>query len=124
MRKPLIAGNWKMYKTTAEAQSLVEALLAGLQARDDREVLVCPPFTALEGVAGLLRSTPIALGAQNMFWADQGAYTGEISPLMLRDLGCGYVILGHSERRQHFGEQDALINRKVQAAIQHGLKPI
>jgi triosephosphate isomerase len=126
MRTPLIAGNWKMYKTVAEAVELVEALLAGVERgyADDRAVLVCPPFTALYPLAPLLAEGPIALGAQNMYHAEQGAYTGEVSPLMLRDIGCSYVLLGHSERRQVFGEDDALVNQKVQAAVAAGLTPV
>jgi triosephosphate isomerase (TIM) len=126
MRVPLIAGNWKMYKTVAEAVELVEALLQHAEQgyASDREVLVCPPFTALYPLAPLLADSNIALGAQNMHHADEGAFTGEVSPVMLKDISCRYVILGHSERRQVFGEDDALINRKVQAAMTHGLTPV
>jgi triosephosphate isomerase (TIM) len=124
MRTALIAGNWKMYKTVAEATALVEALLRGLPEMTGREALVCPPFTALHALAALLRGTPIGMGAQDVFYEAQGAYTGAISPLMLRDVGCAYAIVGHSERRQIFGEGDALINRKLRAALGHGLRPI
>lgn len=123
-RIPLIAGNWKMYKTVGEAVELVEALLAGLAQTSDREVLVCPPFTALYPLHPLLTETPIALGAQDLFYEPQGAYTGAVSPVMLRDVGCTYVIVGHSERRQYFGDDDALVNRKLRAALAHGLRPI
>ena len=123
MRRPLIAGNWKMYKTAAQAAALVEALKAGLDAAD-REVVVAPPFTALSAVAPLLRGTSIGLGAQNMHWENEGAFTGEVSPLMLRDAGCSHVILGHSERRQLFGETDEGVARKAAAAFTHGLTPI
>ena len=124
MRTPLMAGNWKMYKTIGEAVALVEALLRGLGDTADREVLVCPPFTALHAVAPMLLGTPIGLGAQDVFYEAQGAYTGAISPLMLRDVGCAYVIVGHSERRQLFGEDDGLVNRKLRAALSHGLRSI
>jgi triosephosphate isomerase len=124
MRTPLIAGNWKMHKTIAEGVELVEALLRGLGDVGDREVLVCPPYTALHALGPLLAGTPIQLGAQDVFHAAQGAYTGAISPLMLRDLGCSYTIVGHSERRQIFGEDDVLINRKLRAALTAGLRVI
>jgi triosephosphate isomerase (TIM) len=124
MRTPLIAGNWKMYKTVAEATELVEGLLAGVGSASDREVLVCPPFTALHAVRSLLAGSAIRLGAQDLQPEAQGAFTGAISPLMLRDAGCSYVIVGHSERRQIFGEQDALVNRKLHAALANGLTPI
>jgi triosephosphate isomerase len=115
-----------MYKTIPEATALAEALLRGLRdapARD-REVLICPPFTALHALGPLLRDSPIGLGGQDVFYEPQGAYTGAISPLMLRDVGCSYAIVGHSERRQIFGEDDALVNRKLRAALAHGLRPI
>ena len=126
MRTPLIAGNWKMFKTTAEAVALVEALLEGVEgdSSDDRQVLICPPFTALYPLAPLLAQRRIMLGGQNMYPADQGAFTGEVSPVMLKDLGCTHVILGHSERRQVFDEDDGLISRKVQAAMDHDLTPV
>ncbi|WP_456434300.1 triose-phosphate isomerase [Thermosulfuriphilus sp.] len=123
-RIPLIAGNWKMYKTIAEAQELAQGLVEACQGLEDCEILVCPPFTALKSVAEIISSSPIKLGAQNCYFEDQGAFTGEISPLMLKDVGCSYVILGHSERRHIFKETDELINRKVKAAIKHRLAPI
>lgn len=123
MRQLIIAGNWKMHKTVAEAVSFVQELKqAGLDAR--MEVVVCPPFTALAPVAEIVKGSPVALAAQNMHWENQGAYTGEISPLMLKELGCKYVVLGHSERRQYFGETDEGVNKKVKAALEHGLVPI
>ena len=124
MRTPLIAGNWKMYKTVGEATLLVRELLAGLGELTDREAIVCPPFTALAAIAPLLADTPLGLGAQNLYPETQGAFTGEISPPMLVDIGCRYVIVGHSERRQYFGESDAFVNRKLRAALAHGLQPI
>ncbi|NOK59674.1 MAG: triose-phosphate isomerase [Chloroflexi bacterium AL-W] len=124
MRTPLIAGNWKMHKTVAESVELVEALLSGLGNITDREVLVCPPYTALHALGSLLQDTPIDLGAQDVFYEDQGAYTGAISSVMLRDVGCTYTIVGHSERRQVFGEGDEIINRKLHAALGHGLRVI
>lgn len=123
-RKPIIAGNWKMHKTRQQAADLANALAASVGTYDAVEVVLCPPFTALETVAQAIRGTKISLGAQNCHWADQGAYTGEISPLMLVDVGCKYVIIGHSERRQYFVETDESINKKAQAAYRHGLIPI
>jgi triosephosphate isomerase len=124
MRIPLLAGNWKMNKTIGEAEALANELKEGLGTTPDREVLVCPPYTALAAVRPLLEGTPIALGAQNMYFEQSGAFTGDISPTMLRDAGCIYVILGHSERRQVFGEDDALVNRKLHAALANDLRPI
>lgn len=123
MRRPFVAGNWKMNKTVAEARHLVSELMPGLQAIGGVEKVVCPPFTALLPVKALLEGTDIGLGAQNMYWEPSGAFTGEVSPPMLAEL-CKYVILGHSERRQHFGETDAHVNRKIQAAFAYGLTPI
>ncbi len=123
MRIPLIAGNWKLYKTEQEAISLVYGLIAPLEAVKGVEKLICPPFTALSTVYKLLAGTEIKLGAQNMFWEPKGAYTGEISPLQLAEF-CQYVIIGHSERRAYFGETDAVVNKKVQSALKHRLTPI
>ncbi|HEY8392228.1 MAG TPA: triose-phosphate isomerase [Capillibacterium sp.] len=123
MRKPIIAGNWKMYKTHLEAEDLVTAL-KGKKLPAGVEVVLCPPFTALATVAKALAGTEIGLGAQDIFWEEEGAYTGEVSPGMLKALGCTYVIIGHSERRQYFGETDETVNKKVKAALRHGLKPI
>lgn len=124
MRVPLMAGNWKMYKSMSQAVELVQALKESLADVTNREVLVCPPFTALYPVAQALRGSDIELGGQNLYPQEEGAYTGEISPTMLLDVGCRYVILGHSERRQHFEESDEFINRKVRLALEHGLRPI
>ena len=123
MRTPFVAGNWKMFKTVAEARHLVSELVPGLQAVAGVEKVLCPPYMALLAVAALLEGTDIGLGAQNMHWELSGAFTGEISPPMVAEL-CRYVILGHSERRKYFGESDEGVNRKVQAALAHGLTPI
>ena len=122
MRRPLIAGNWKMYKTVPQAVALVDAILSGLKT--DTEVVVAPPFTALHAVAALLRGRALALAGQNMQEANEGAFTGEISPVMLRDVGCTHVILGHSERRHVYGESDERVNAKVQRALEAGLEVI
>ncbi|MDR0994036.1 MAG: triose-phosphate isomerase [Verrucomicrobiota bacterium] len=124
MRKKIVAGNWKMNMTTEEAATLVNALKENLANFREAEVVVCPPFTALSTVSRLVQGTHIDLGAQNMFWEKSGAYTGEISAAMLRDLYCHYVILGHSERRQYFGETDEIVNRKTKAALASSLHPI
>lgn len=124
MRKPIIAGNWKMNKTVAEAVVLVEALKPDLGQCVGVEVVVCPPFTALKAVGDVLSDTQIKLGCQNMSDQDNGAYTGEISHTMLRELFVTYVILGHSERRSYFGETDECVNRKVKKALASGLRPI
>jgi triosephosphate isomerase len=124
MRSYWIGGNWKMHKTIGEALDLARALKAGLPSTEAVEVVVAPPFTALQAVAEELRGSAVQLAAQNLHWADQGAYTGEISPIMIRDAGCRQVIVGHSERRQLFGETDPSIRRKIEACLTHGLGPV
>ena len=123
MRVPLVAGNWKLNKTATEAYKLVSELIPGLRNIQGVEKLLCPPFTALMAVSRLIKDTDIRLGAQNMYWEEKGAYTGEISPRMLAEF-CRYVILGHSERRAYFGETNEQINRKVRAALAHHLIPV
>lgn len=126
-RTPLIAGNWKMYKTSGEGAVLVQGLEDLLEdAWDEVEVAVCPPFTGLKAVSTVIEldKLPLALGAQDVYWEDEGAFTGAVSPLMLADLRCRYVIVGHSERRQFFGETGETVNRKVKAVFSHGMMPI
>jgi triosephosphate isomerase len=123
-RKPIIAGNWKMNKTSAEARDLAAKLIPLVAGVKDREVVLAPPFTALQSVADTIKGTNISLSAQNLHWEDKGAYTGEISAEMLLDLGCKYVNIGHSERRQYFGETDGTVNKKVKQALKEGLLPI
>ena len=121
---PLIVGNWKMNKTPVEARLLAQAMVRDLADVDGVDVVICPPFTALPVVAEVIRNTNIMLGAQNMHYEKTGAYTGEVSPLFLKELGCAYVLLGHSERRQQFGETDEVVSRKLKAALDAGLAPI
>jgi triosephosphate isomerase (TIM) len=124
MRRPIIVGNWKMHKTSAEAVALVQALNASVADVHEVDVGVAPPFTALGAVAGALRGARIFVVAQNMHWEPQGAFTGEISAAMLTDAGCQRVIIGHSERRQYFAETDVTVNKKLRAALNGGLDPI
>jgi triosephosphate isomerase len=123
-RLPFIAGNWKMNKTVREAVDLVRELKNTVSGVKGVEVAVGPPFTALFAVHQELKDSPIRLAAQNLYWEEKGAFTGEISPIMLKEVGCHYVIIGHSERRQFFGETDETVNRRIKAALTHSLKVI
>ena len=123
-RRPLIAGNWKMYKTPQEAAETAEQLVEQVRDVSDVDIMIAPPFTALESVSRAIKNSPVALGAQDLYWEEEGAYTGEISAPMLKSMGCEYGIIGHSERRQYFGETDKTVNQKIQAAIRIGLKPV
>lgn len=123
MRTPIIAGNWKMYKTVREAEAFARELAPRLAEYTTVERVVCPPFLAIDAVARALQGTGIEVGAQGMHWEDQGAYTSQVSPAMLKEL-VTYVIIGHSETRQYLGETDETVNKKVHAALAHGLKPI
>lgn len=122
-RLPIVAGNWKMNTTLAEGADLAAAVVAAVGGITGVETVICPPFISLGAASERLAGTTIALGAQNMHFEQRGAFTGEVSPPMLRGL-CRYVIVGHSERRQYFGETDAGVGRKVKAALEHGLRPI
>jgi triosephosphate isomerase len=124
MRRPIIAGNWKMNKTISEAVDLVRQLKASASGVRDVDIVVAPPFTALGAVSREIKGSNIELGAQDIFWEPSGAYTGEVSPTMLKDVGCRYVIIGHSERRQYFGEKDESVQKKIKASLGEGLLPI
>ena len=124
MRKVIVAGNWKMNKTPREAIELIETLKPLVSEREDVEVVFCPPFISLMVAVEAVKGTNIKIGAQNMYFEENGAYTGEVAPDMIAECGVEYVILGHSERRQYFGETDESINKKVKKAFEHGLKPI
>ncbi|BAY19613.1 triose-phosphate isomerase [Nostoc sp. HK-01] len=125
MRKIVIAGNWKMFKTQAETQDFLRGFLPHLdETPEEREVLLCPPFTDLNILSQSLHGSRVQLGAQNVHWEDSGAYTGEIAAQMLTEIGVRYVIVGHSERRQFFGETDETVNLRLKAAQKHGLTPV
>lgn len=124
MRKPIIAGNWKMHKTAAEAVTVVKELAELTRGVKGVDIVVCPTFTSLHAVKEAVAGTDIKLGAQNVHWEKSGAYTGEIAADMLKDAGCQYAIVGHSERRQYFGESDETVNKRVKAALASGLIPI
>ncbi|MCG0275736.1 MAG: triose-phosphate isomerase [Thermosediminibacteraceae bacterium] len=122
-RTPLFAGNWKMHKNVKETVDFLDAFLPMAKGISS-EIAFCPPFTSLWAAAEKIRGSGIKLGAQNMHWEDKGAFTGEISPLMLKEIPCDYVIIGHSERRQYFAETDETVNKKVKSAIKYGITPI
>jgi triosephosphate isomerase len=124
MRRVIIAGNWKMYKTIQESIELVNLLKRSVADVSEVEIVVCPPFTSLSDVREVILESNIKLGAQDCYWEKEGAFTGEVSCAMLRSAGCEYVIVGHSERRQYFGETNETVNKKAKAALKEGLKPI
>jgi triosephosphate isomerase len=124
MRKKVIAANWKMYKTPGQAREFVSAFLPLVKDHLRDDIVLCPPFISLPAVIEALKNSLIGAGGQDMFWADEGAYTGEICAPMLRTIGCSHVIIGHSERRQYFCETDEMVNRKLKAALASGLQPI
>lgn len=123
-KPPFIAGNWKMHMTAAEARALVTPIVKASVGLQEAEIVVAPPFTALSEVRKVLEGSSVQLAAQNLFWEEKGAYTGEVSGPMLKDAGCQYAIIGHSERRQYFGETDAEVNKKIKAALKFSLFPI
>jgi len=123
-RKPIVAGNWKMNNTVAEALALVTEIKRRAVEVKGVDIVLCPPFTALQSVSNAVSGTAIGLGAQNMHWEKSGAFTGEVSAAMLRELYCHYVIIGHSERRALFGETDEAVNRKIKTALASNLRPI
>ena len=120
----IIAGNWKMYKTSAEAVDFMQKFQPLVSRASDRDIMIAPAFTALEAAAAALKGAQVGLGAQDLFWETEGAFTGQVSPKMLTAAGCRYVIIGHSERRQFFGETDDTVNRKIRAAVKAGLIPV
>ncbi len=123
-RRPLIAGNWKMHLTLTEAVNLARTVATSASACPDRDVMVAPASTALAAVCNAVADTPLLVGAQNVAWEKEGAFTGEISPIMLTDLGVNMALVGHSERRQIFGEDDAMINRRLRGALHFGIRPV
>jgi triosephosphate isomerase len=123
-RRPILAGNWKMNMTATQARELASKLIPLVSGAKDRDIVLGPPFTSISAVADAIKGTNIGLAAQNLHWEDRGAFTGEISADMLLDSGCKYVIIGHSERRQYFGETDETVNKKVNQALKKGLLPI
>jgi len=124
MRTPIIAGNWKLNNTRSQAESLARGVVEATRDVTDVEIVLCPVYTSLEPVRKALEATAVKLGAQDCFWEESGAFTGEVSPSLLKDAGCAYVIIGQSERRQYFGETNEPVNKKVKAALAAGLTPI
>jgi len=122
--KPFIAGNWKMFKTVPEAVDMVLKLHEASLGLEKAQLVVVPPFTALSDVSRALQGSPVQIGGQNMHWEEQGAFTGEVAAPMLKDIGCTFVVIGHSERRQYFGETNETVNKKIKAALSHNLIPI
>src|SRR5512136_1867429 len=121
MRQPVIAGNWKLFKTNSEAVELVSGLIPLVKDNREVEIIVAPVFTSLTSVSKTIAGSNILLSGQDCYWEEEGAFTGEVSPKLLRDAGCSHVIIGHSERRQYFGETDETVNRKIKAALRAGL---
>lgn len=124
MRTPIIAGNWKMNKTASEARGFFSEFIKLIKDAKDVEIIIAPPFTALSAAVDAVKDAKIKISAQDMFWEEKGAFTGEISPIMIKDAGCTLCIIGHSERRQYFGETDEAVNKKIKAALKFGLIPI
>ena len=123
-RKKLIAANWKMYKAPEQTKQFLKEFLPLIAGHDRDEIVVCPPYIDLHVAIELVQGSQVRVGAQDVYWKDEGAFTGEISPTMLTAIGCTHVIIGHSERRQYFGETDDTVNLKLKAALEHGLTPI
>ena len=121
MRTPVMAGNWKMYKTARQAAETIRSLAEAVKGVPGVEVVICPPFTALSAAVDAAKGSPVAIGAQDCYWEKEGAFTGEVAVPMIADLGCSHCIVGHSERRQFFGETDATVDKKVEAVLAHGL---
>ena len=124
MNKPMLAGNWKMFKTVAEAEAFAAAFKTAVADVTDRDILICPPAIHLDRLGQIFAGTNVSLGGQNLYWEDQGAFTGEISGPMLKSTGATFALIGHSERRQYFGETDATVNQRTNAALKHGLVPV
>ncbi len=124
MRTPIIAGNWKMNKNVSETRAFFSEFIRLIDNVKGVEIVIAPPFTSLSAAAEAVKDTKVKISAQNMFWEEKGAYTGEISPLMLKEIGCSHCIIGHSERRQYFGETDETVNKRIKAALKHDIIPI